>query len=244
MTEVLDSSSSFGSRRKELLTLVKHLRAIGAQTDLDLPRVTIIGNQSAGKSSVVEAISRIHVPRDAGTCTRCPMECRMSYTEEPWSCQISIRLEFDQDGKKTERTKELPFGPRISEASKGEVEIALRKAQYCNLNPGVAFQDIIDMDIQEFKQACQAEDLLPFSKNVVCIDLQGPDMVDLSFIDLPGIIQNAEPSTVQLVQGMVEDHINGNCIILVALPMTDDIENQKALQLARSADPHGKRTIG
>ncbi len=29
MTEVLDSSSSFGTRRKELLTLVKHLRAIG-----------------------------------------------------------------------------------------------------------------------------------------------------------------------------------------------------------------------
>ncbi|KAF9496798.1 hypothetical protein BDN71DRAFT_1505469 [Pleurotus eryngii] len=106
--------------------------------------------------------------------------------EEPWSCQISIRLEFDQGGKKTERTKELPFGPRIGEASKGEVEIALRKAQYCNLNPGVAFQDVIDMDIQEFKQACQTEDPPPFSRNVVCIDLQGPDMVDFSFIDLPG----------------------------------------------------------
>lgn len=109
----------------------------------------------------------------------------MSYTEEPWSCQISIRLEFDQDGKKTERTKEIPFGPRISEASKGEVEIVLRKAQYCNMNPGVAFQDVIDMDIQEL-QACQAEELVPFSENVVCIDLQGPDMVDLPFIDLPG----------------------------------------------------------
>ncbi|KAF9496797.1 hypothetical protein BDN71DRAFT_1445736, partial [Pleurotus eryngii] len=66
MTEVLDSSNSFDlRRRKELLTLVKHLRAIGyvsarssiadvtssyrAQTDLDLPRVTVIGNQSAGE---------------------------------------------------------------------------------------------------------------------------------------------------------------------------------------------------
>ncbi|KAF4597337.1 ASTRA complex subunit [Pleurotus pulmonarius] len=172
------------------------------------------------------------------------MECRMSYTEESWSCQISIRLEFDQNGKKTKQTKELPFGPRISGANKGEVEIALRKAQYCNLNPGVAFQEVIDMDVEEFKQACQTKELLPFSRNVVCIDLQGPDMVDLSFIDLPGIIQNAEPSTVQLVQGMVEDHISGNCIILVTLPMTDDIENQKALQLARIADPHGRRTIG
>lgn len=57
------------------------------------------------------------------------------------------------------------------------------------------------------------------------------------------------------------NHIKGNSLILVALPMTgtvfgsrvismlliaiiDDIDNQKALALAREADPAGKRTIG
>ncbi|EEB90410.1 hypothetical protein MPER_11390, partial [Moniliophthora perniciosa FA553] len=42
------STTSYASRRKELLALVNQLRAVG---------ITIIGNQSAGKSSVVEAIS-------------------------------------------------------------------------------------------------------------------------------------------------------------------------------------------
>lgn len=76
-----------------------------------------------------------------------------------------------------------------------------------------------------------------------------------------GIIQNAEPEIVKLVEDLVISHISGNCIILVALPMTgtvtfcgyglltlnwslDDIENQKALRLAHQVDKEGKRTIG
>lgn len=37
---------------------------------------------------------------------------------------------------------------------------------------------------------------------------------------LPGIIQNADQETVQLVEGLVLSHIQGNCLILVTLPMS------------------------
>jgi len=53
------SASQYALRRKELLSLLKQLRATGSQSELDLPRITVIGNQSAGKSSVVEAISGV-----------------------------------------------------------------------------------------------------------------------------------------------------------------------------------------
>lgn len=62
---------------------------------------------------------------------------------------------------------------------------------------------------------------------------------------------------------MVVSHIKGNSLILIALPMTgmyfyffccpplngcfllaDDIDNQRAVALAREADPKGERTIG
>jgi len=36
----------------------------------------------------------------------------------------------------------------------------------------------------------------------------------------PGIIQNAESEVVKLVEDLVISHIKGNCLILVALPMT------------------------
>lgn len=37
---------------------------------MDLPQIAVIGQQSAGKSSVIEAISGITLPRSSGTCTR------------------------------------------------------------------------------------------------------------------------------------------------------------------------------
>ena len=38
--------------------------------DLDIPAIAAIGWQSAGKSSLIEAISGITLPRASGTCTR------------------------------------------------------------------------------------------------------------------------------------------------------------------------------
>ena len=41
-----------------------------ADVDLDIPAIVVMGWQSAGKSSLVEAISGITLPRASGTCTR------------------------------------------------------------------------------------------------------------------------------------------------------------------------------
>ncbi|KAJ3784740.1 P-loop containing nucleoside triphosphate hydrolase protein [Lentinula aff. detonsa] len=235
------SNTVYAARRKELLALINQLRSVGAQNDLDLPRITVIGNQSAGKSSVVEAISGITVPRDAGTCTRCPMECRLLSSTNDWNCRISIRNEFDCDGNRLREVAEKIFIEKITD--KSEVELALRKAQFAVLNPEISWTSILAASAEELKTMGNAK-YVPFSQNVVCIDLEGPELTDLSFIDLPGLIQNAEPEVVQLVEDMVVSHIRGNCIILVAVPMTDDIENQKALRLASQEDKDGRRTIG
>lgn len=74
-------------------------------------------------------------------------------------------------------------------------------------------------------------------------------------------MQNAEPEIVQLVEDLVVDYISGNSVILLTIPMSgklssnicifhgsmllvDDIQNQKAVRLAKQVDPHGLRTIG
>ncbi|OJA11455.1 hypothetical protein AZE42_08343 [Rhizopogon vesiculosus] len=64
------STTDYARRRRELMEMMADLRSMGADTLIDLPAVVVIGGQSAGKSSLVEAVSGINVPRDSGTCTR------------------------------------------------------------------------------------------------------------------------------------------------------------------------------
>lgn len=52
----------------DMLNLIEELRPI-TRYNIDLPRIIVCGDQSAGKSSVLEAISRLNFPRSQGTCT-------------------------------------------------------------------------------------------------------------------------------------------------------------------------------
>ncbi|GAA5984146.1 hypothetical protein JCM10908_006068 [Rhodotorula pacifica] len=54
------SASAYSAKRRQLVSLVDQLRSAGASTEIDLPRIAVIGNQSAGKSSLVEAISGVN----------------------------------------------------------------------------------------------------------------------------------------------------------------------------------------
>ncbi|KAI9058582.1 hypothetical protein FKP32DRAFT_1761410 [Trametes sanguinea] len=246
------ANTAYAKTAKELNGFVGHARAEGAQSDLNLPRVVVIGNQSAGKSSLVEAISKIKVPRDAGTCTRCPMELRLSSSDGPWVGQVSIRFESATNGKgigigisePPRSVREVPFGDIIYRME--DLELMLRRAQAAVLN--TTADNLSSFLHKEEGELRLLSEQAPrrFSHNVVCVDLSGPDMPDLSFVDLPGLIQNDEGNgEVQLVEELVRSYIKShNTLIVVALPMTDDLQNQKAAQLAREVDPHGLRTIG
>jgi len=94
--------------------------------------------------------------------------------------------------------------------------------------------------IEEVLQTKKGE--LGFTRNSVVIEISGAE-VDLSIIDLPGLISQFEGST--LISNMVKDTLKqDNVIIVAAISGTDDIENQGVVALARELDPRGARTIG
>jgi GTPase SAR1 family protein len=57
-----------------IIVLFNHNNAItitsSVSNDLDVPQITVVGQQSSGKSSLIEAMSGVPFPRDKGTCTR------------------------------------------------------------------------------------------------------------------------------------------------------------------------------
>uniref|UniRef100_A0A8D2DA56 Dynamin-type G domain-containing protein n=1 Tax=Sciurus vulgaris TaxID=55149 RepID=A0A8D2DA56_SCIVU len=48
------------------IDLIDALRALGVEQDLPLPAIAVIGDQSSGKSSVLEALSGVALPRGSG----------------------------------------------------------------------------------------------------------------------------------------------------------------------------------
>ncbi|KAI8976327.1 P-loop containing nucleoside triphosphate hydrolase protein [Trametes punicea] len=239
--EMSIADSEYARKRRELLKFARSLEDLGTRAVIDMPRIVVIGAQSAGKSSLVEAVTGINVPRDSGTCTRCPMECTILTSGSAWSCRVSLRRVSDGEDRGT-----ADFSPKL--LYREDVELWIRRAQAAVLCPHIPLESIRNRSRDELKDVTDTSKdaaVLKFTRDVVVIDIEDPQGADLSFVDLPGLVQNEEEHLVALVEDLVQDYIKPDAaIILVTLPATDDLENQKAMRFARAADPTGKRTIG
>ncbi|EJD36460.1 hypothetical protein AURDEDRAFT_117098 [Auricularia subglabra TFB-10046 SS5] len=232
------STSTYARDRRALLQLLAKLHGTGIQDLLDLPQICVTGSQSVGKSSLIESIGGIKLPRESGTCTRCPMECRLEYSESArWTCRVSLRI---RDG---ESVQELPFGSDLTDPE--HVENRLRQAQRALLRTELqrdVFLDDSDLHIP-------AGRTLSFTDNCVCVHIVGPNVTDLHFYDLPGIIVNVQegqdPSDINLVRSMVKRYIEKpGCIALLVVSCETDFENQVAGRLVREVDASGSNTVG
>lgn len=93
--------SVFSSRLKPKLDAIEQVRSDLTLENIEVPGVVVIGDQSAGKSSVLESMSGINFPRGENTCTRRPcilrMECNQN-VPEPYA-QVSNEANLQGCGK-------------------------------------------------------------------------------------------------------------------------------------------------
>ena len=135
--------------------------------------------------------------------------------------------------------------PFASTTDKNEVVNLLEWAQTATLNPGRAYDCYVPSSIN-FKEDRTYQ--VKFSPNVVRLDIRGPHLPNLSFYDLPGVINVSdvadEEYLVNLVKNLVKDYIGDQeCINLLTLPMTDDPANSSASRLIRDMKAEA-RTVG
>ena len=57
----------------KILEKIKEIRPLIRGYNLQLPQIVVIGDQSSGKSSVLESLTGIKFPVNSGICTRCPI---------------------------------------------------------------------------------------------------------------------------------------------------------------------------
>ncbi|NWW46957.1 MX protein, partial [Pedionomus torquatus] len=86
-------SNQYEEKIRPCIDLIDSLRALGIEKDLALPAIAVIGDQSSGKSSVLEALSGIALPRGSGIVTRCPLELKLKRipATQPWKGKMCYR---------------------------------------------------------------------------------------------------------------------------------------------------------
>ncbi|XP_036413104.1 interferon-induced GTP-binding protein Mx3-like [Colossoma macropomum] len=87
--------SHLDERVRPYIDLIDSLRLIGVGEDISLPSIAVIGDQSSGKSSVLEALSGVALPRGSGIVTRCPLQLKLrkNKSEVQWQAVLSYKEE-------------------------------------------------------------------------------------------------------------------------------------------------------
>jgi hypothetical protein len=110
-----------------------------------------------------------------------------------WSCAISIIRAEGAQNKPLALKQTIPFGNILHNS--GDVETMLRKAQLAALNPHCPIEDFTDFDLKAYDKKGKdgkapppvTPEQLAFTKNVVALKIVGPEVLNLTFIDLPGM---------------------------------------------------------
>jgi dynamin 1-like protein len=210
---------------------------------INLPMICTVGGQSAGKSSVLEAVVRKDfLPRGSGIVTRRPLLLQLV---NPHSTEWEETFD-DETGdvvwmnKNTGDVRKDP--PPKSEDQFQEY------AEFLHL-PDQKFTDFekVRDEIERFtEETCPNQTV---KSDPISLKIVSPDVLTMTLVDLPGLTRNpvgGQPESIMRdIRKMVEDYVkDDNVIILAVSPANQDLANSEALEIARKYDPKGVRTIG
>ena len=208
-----------------LVPLINKLQDIFTQAgvdnvggDLELPQIAVVGSQSSGKSSVLEAlVGRDFLPRGPDICTRRPLVLQLVHT--PYQHASHHNQAPMEWGEFLHRPGEIFT----------EFE-AIREEIECETNRGIGTNKGVS-DKQIRLKICS-----PHVLTMTLVDLPGITRVPVG--DQPADIEKR-------IRDVILSYIKReSCLILAVSPANTDLANSDALTLSRLVDPDGKRTIG
>ncbi|KAL8190487.1 UNVERIFIED_CONTAM: Interferon-induced GTP-binding protein Mx1 [Gekko kuhli] len=141
--------SQYEEKIRPCIDLIDSLRALGVEKDLALPAIAVIGDQSSGKSSVLEALSGVALPRGSGIVTRCPLALKLKKTRHGcgWKGKISYRdinedLNHPSDVEKEIRKAQISIAGEGVGISHELITLEIRSSEVPDLTlidlPGIA----------------------------------------------------------------------------------------------------------
>ncbi len=158
-TDNLDTSAlkELGSSEPQsLLDEIDSLRLQGISEFVFLPQIVVCGDQSSGKSSVLEAISGVPFPRSDTLCTRVATEVILRPAP---TAGATVSIVPNQDDSDADRSRLLTFKESLQGLDQ--------------------FPDLVE----KAKAVMGISAGRAFSKHVLRVEISGPKMPKLTLVD-------------------------------------------------------------
>jgi GTPase SAR1 family protein len=227
ITPSLEGLQSDEQRR--VLDTVAQIRKCGLESVLSLPQLVMCGDQSSGKSSVLEAPTEIPFPRNDNLCTRFATEIILRRAAVN---SITVKVIPDSTRPAQEQASIKSFTAGITDFA--QLSGIMNKAM------GVMGLDPASTSRPKPRA---------FAKDVLSIEIEGPTRPQLTLVDIPGLIQTETKGVTtadkELVTEITHQYISQpRTICLAVVSASNDYANQGILTKVREVDPEGGRTLG
>ncbi|ODO07494.1 dynamin GTPase [Cryptococcus wingfieldii CBS 7118] len=221
--EASDPFSSGGGGEHQLLQLTRKLIEVRSvllsvdQSDaLKLPSIVVIGSQSSGKSSVLEAIvGHEFLPKGDNMVTRRPIELTLIHTPSSAASSSTTPAEYGV----------FPTMPGMGKIT----SFSTIQKTLTDLNLSVPPELAVSDD------PIQLQIHSPHVPDLTLIDL--PGYIQISSMDQPESLKDK-------ISSLCDKYIREPNIILAVCAADVDLANSPALRASRRVDPLGTRSIG
>ena len=209
-----------------ILNTIDKLRQQGIGSILELPQIIVCGDQSSGKSSVLNAVSTLEFPTKDGLCTRFATEVIMR-PGKPEHIVVSIVPGIGR----SHNEKSALEGFRRSNVSMDDIESIIQQAT-------------ISMGIDP-----QNPHARRFSDDILRFEVTGPSQPSLTLVDLPGLFQVESiyqtKEDIASVRELVLRYMrNKRSVILAVVSAKSEFVLQSVTGISGNVDPKGLRTLG
>ncbi|KAK3675827.1 hypothetical protein LTR78_004468 [Recurvomyces mirabilis] len=210
--------------KEELLEAIDKLRNENIDAEVSIPQIVVCGDQSSGKSSVLEAIADVSFPIGINTVTRFATEIILRRAQDE-CVSVSLRPGPSRGLDAQERIK--AFKPNFEVTGARHVKEVIKAAldHLTDFEPhGSVWSDVLR------------------------IELSGPTKEHLTLVDVPGLIQanvgtrkGDKAKILELVKSYLE---KPRSIVLAVVSAQYDLGVQQVIELVRSDEAVRRRTLG
>ncbi|KAF9538517.1 hypothetical protein EC957_006691 [Mortierella hygrophila] len=201
---------------QQVIDTINRIQSHGLTHKLSVPKMVIIGDQSSGKSSVLEALTKLSFPRDKDMCTRFATQVNLRRNPALDNDVLSARIEGEDDFNNAFSVVQSPmtFNGVIEQAV-----VALCKRKNTDIS-----DKVLEITLSG-----------PTQTPLTVVDLPG-------FINTTS--DGQEKSLPNTISGINRRYVQDpRTIILAVVQANVDLNTTRALSEAAEYDPEGERTI-